>query len=202
VSERLEASANGTRVRFTRDIASIVMDLNGIENLQLQTLGGTDTVTVDDLSGTDMTNVNVDLAASGGVDDGAIDNVVVNATSGDDFVTVAGAGGNLNVAGLRAAVAITGGSAGPATDVLTVNGLPGNDIIAATGVALGSPSLVLNGDEGNDIIVGGDGNDTITGGDGNDLLIGGPGVDVIDGGTGDNTIAQGAMAGPAAGDPR
>ena len=52
-NERMEASANGGRVRFTRDIANIVMDLNDVESILAKALGGTDTVTVNDLSGTD-----------------------------------------------------------------------------------------------------------------------------------------------------
>ena len=53
----MEASANGGRVRFTRDIANIVMDLNDVETIDAKALGGADTLTVNDLSGTDVTNV-------------------------------------------------------------------------------------------------------------------------------------------------
>ena len=53
-NERMEASANGGRVRFTRDIANIVMDLDDVESIVAKALGGTDTVTVNDLSGTDL----------------------------------------------------------------------------------------------------------------------------------------------------
>ena len=61
----MEVSANGGRVRFTRDIANIVMDLNDVETIDAKTLGGADTVTVNDLSGTDVVNVKADLNASG-----------------------------------------------------------------------------------------------------------------------------------------
>ena len=50
-NERMEASANGGRVRFTRDIANIVMDLNDVETIDAKALGGADTLTVNDLSG-------------------------------------------------------------------------------------------------------------------------------------------------------
>ena len=36
-------SANGGRVRFTRDVANIVMDLDDIETVDLNALGGADT---------------------------------------------------------------------------------------------------------------------------------------------------------------
>ena len=51
INERMEASANGGRVRFTRDIANIVMDLNDVETIVANALGGADTLTVNDLSG-------------------------------------------------------------------------------------------------------------------------------------------------------
>ena len=63
-NERMEASANGGRVRFTRDIANIVMDLDDVERIIAKALGGADTVTVNDVSGTDLVNVTPDLAAS------------------------------------------------------------------------------------------------------------------------------------------
>ena len=65
----MEASANGGRVRFTRNIANIVMDLNDVESIDAKMLGGADNLVVNDLSGTDVTNVVADLAAAGGGDD-------------------------------------------------------------------------------------------------------------------------------------
>ena len=69
----MEVSANGGRVRFTRDVANIVMDLNDVETVDVKSLGGADLLTVNDLSGTDVTNV----ADNVGGNDGAADNVVV-----------------------------------------------------------------------------------------------------------------------------
>src|SRR5262245_19542505 len=66
--EIFEASANGGRVRFTRNLGNIVMDLNDVESIDLNTLGGTDTTTINNLSGTDLVEVNVNLAGTiGGV---------------------------------------------------------------------------------------------------------------------------------------
>ena len=55
IDEIFDVSANGGRVRFTRNIGNIVMDLNDVERIDLNALGGADTVTVNDLSGTDLT---------------------------------------------------------------------------------------------------------------------------------------------------
>ena len=63
VSENIDISANGERVRFFRDIANVTMDLNDVERIDFNALGGADTITVNDLSGTDVTAVNLDLGA-------------------------------------------------------------------------------------------------------------------------------------------
>ena len=107
-NERMETSANGGRVRFTRDIANIVMDLDDVETINAKALGGADTLTVNDVSGTDLTRVIADLGAVGGGNDAAADNVIVNATNGDDVATVAGSGTTAQVLGLAAQVSDPG----------------------------------------------------------------------------------------------
>ena len=107
--ELFEASANGARVRFTRNLGSIVMDLDDVESIDVKALGGTDNLTVNDLSGTDVTEVRPDLSAPAGSNDGA-DNVIVNATNGDDVVPVTGAGATAQVRGLAALVSVSGSS--------------------------------------------------------------------------------------------
>jgi Ca2+-binding RTX toxin-like protein len=189
VSENMEATANGSRVRFTRNVANITMDLNDVEVIAARTLGGADNVVVNDLSGTDLTDVTTDL----GPDDLAADNVIVNATNGDDVASVAGAGTSVQVSGLAARVSVTGGVAG--SDRLTVNGLQGDDVLDASSLAANTLLLTLSGGDGNDIVLGGDGNDTLLGGAGDDVLLGGPGNDVIDGAPGDDIVIQGFTAG-------
>jgi Ca2+-binding RTX toxin-like protein len=65
----MEVAANGQRVRFTRDIAAITMDLNDVESIVARTIGGADNLVVRDLAGTDIVSVTADLAAAGGGDD-------------------------------------------------------------------------------------------------------------------------------------
>ncbi len=189
IGENMEVSANGARVRFTRDIAAITMDLNDVESIVAKTLGGADNVVVNDLSGTDVTSVVSDLAVTGGGDDAQPDNVTTNGTNGDDLVKVTGAGPNAQVSGLPAVVSVAGASA--ATDRLTVNALAGDDVIDASEVAADAVQLTLNGGEGGDVILGGAGNDTLLGGAGDDVLLGGPGLDIIDGAPGDDVVIQG-----------
>ena len=187
INERFDVSANGGRVRFTRDVANIVMDLNAVEQIDLKALGGTDTLTVNDLSGTDLTQVNADLAATGGGGDGAADNVIVNGTAGDDVVSVAGNSSGVSVLGLAAVMDVT--NAEP-TDALRVNGLAGNDVIEATSLSANALTLTEDGGDGDDTLLGGDGDDTLLGGNGDDTLLGGPGIDILDGGPGSNVVIQ------------
>src|SRR5262249_40238491 len=109
LNEVFEASANGQRVRFTRNVGNIVMDLNDVERIDLNALGGVDTVTVNDLSGTDVVEVNINLAGAlvGSAGDGAADTVIVNGTNGDDVVVVSGDASGVSVLGLAARVNIT-----------------------------------------------------------------------------------------------
>ena len=80
---------------FTRDIANVTMDLNDVEQIDFRALGGADNIVVGDLSGTDVTQVGIDLARPRGGGDGAADTITVNATRGDDAIGVAGDAGGV-----------------------------------------------------------------------------------------------------------
>lgn len=188
VAEIIDISANGGRVRFTRNVANVVVDLNDIEGIDFNALGGADAITVNNLAGTDVTAVRLNLAATGGVGDGQADSVIVNATSGPDAVVVNGSAAGVNVTGLTATVAITGSEA--ANDRLTVNLLVGDDVADASGLAAGAINYTADGGDGADVLIGSDGDDVLFGGIGDDVLIGGPGLDVLDGGPGSNIIIQ------------
>jgi len=193
IVENIEISANGSRVLFTRDVANIAMDLNGIESIDFNALGGADTVTVDNLAGTGVGQVNVDLGASGGGGDGTVDTVVVNATDASDVITVANVNGVVTISGLSATVTIANFEA---TDRIVINGLGGDDVIEASGLGT-AMQLTANGGDGDDILIGSAGNDQLAGGAGDDVLIGNGGQDVLDGGPGDNVvIASLAFAAP------
>ncbi|HET9217612.1 MAG TPA: calcium-binding protein [Terriglobia bacterium] len=188
VAEIITISANGGRVLFFRNIASVTMDLNDVEDITFNALGGADMVVVNDLSGTDVTEVNVNLAATGGAGDAQPDAVIVTGTNGDDVALVVGDASGTAVLGLAAAVNITG--AETANDRLTVNALAGDDVVEASGLAATGIQLTADGGDGNDVLVGGDGSDVLLGGAGDDVLIGGLGLDVLDGGDGDDIEIQ------------
>jgi Ca2+-binding RTX toxin-like protein len=191
IAENIDLSANGARLRLSRDIGSVVMDVDGVETVNVAALGGGDTITVNDLSGTAVAQVNIDLAnpPGTGTGDGAADTVVVNGTNDDDAITVVGDASATDVGGsLAAAVHITGAEADK--DRLVVQAQAGNDVVEATGLAATGIQLTADGGDGDDVLVGGDGNDTLLGGAGDDILNGGPGQDILDGGPGDNVLFQ------------
>jgi Ca2+-binding RTX toxin-like protein len=190
VSENINLSANGSRLRFTRDVANITMDVNGTERVNFAALGGADKITVDDLTGTDVTEVNIDLASppGSGNSDGAADTVTVNGTADSDVITVGGVPGSVSVSGLAAQVNITGSD--PTQDQLVINALAGDDVVEASGLAAGVIQLTADGGDGDDVLIGSAGDDVLIGGAGDDILIGGPGQDTLNGAPGNDTLIQ------------
>jgi Ca2+-binding RTX toxin-like protein len=189
-SEIMEVSANGGRVKFTRNLGNIVMDLDDIESITANTLGSADTIIVNDTTGTDLTLLNLNLSGTigGSTGDAQVDSVIVNGTSGEDVIFVSGSNAAASVIGLATTINIT--SAEPANDRVTINSLAGDDVVDATALATNSIQLTADGGADDDVLMGGDGADTLLGGEGDDVLLGGPGIDILDGGLGDNVIIQ------------
>ena len=182
-AENFDFSASGNRLRLFRTQGAITMDTAGVERVDLRALGGIDNSVVNDLSATDVKNIELDLetAIGGGAGDGAVDTTTINGTAGNDTIAIAPNAGAVDVTGLAAAVKIEHSEA--ANDVVDVNGLVGNDTINGS---VGLAALIKLG------IDGGAGNDTINGGDGAEVLVGGDGDDVIDGNGGADTGLLGA----------
>jgi RTX calcium-binding nonapeptide repeat (4 copies) len=149
VAESFDVSANGERVRFFRDVANITMDLNDTEFIDVQALGGNDNAVLNDVSGTDLKSVALDLEAAigGGAGDGAADSVTVNGTNDPDDIQITATGSAVDVNGAPVTVQIDHSEV--ANDKLTVNGLGGDDDVAIDrGVAALIQTLVdLGGDE-------------------------------------------------------
>jgi hypothetical protein len=139
-AEKFVASANGRRLRFTRDVGNIVMDADDVERLKLNALGGADTVTVDELRRTDVRRVDIDLGAQldarGG--DSAVDAVTVTGTNGKDRIRVSGSDGNVRVSGLAADVRLK--DAEP-TDQLTIDTRAGRDKVTTGNLSRGTITL-------------------------------------------------------------
>ena len=141
----IDLNNDGTPDEYLREIT--------IERIGVLGLGGNDTITID-FGNWDSVSV------------------IIDAGSGDDVVSAAGA---------NSPVTLIGGA--------------GNDKLTG-----GNRDDVLEGDEGNDELDGGGGNDVIRGGNGNDRLRGGNDNDVLYGGDGDDNLNGGAGTDKLVGD--
>ena len=175
---------------FLRDVASVTMDLNDLENIEFRALGGADNITIGDLSGTDVSRVDLDLRGPNGRGDDAADAVTVNGTNGADVFGAAGDAGGVNVFGLHAAVNLFFTEA--AKDRLILNGLGGDDVINAQSLEADGVQLAVNGGLGDDLMIGSEGDDLFNGGDGDDGALMGAGDDVFVWNPGDdNDVLEG-----------
>ena len=187
-AEIIEASATGQRLRFTRNIGNIVMDTDDVELVDLNALGGSDTVTVNDLAGTDVVEFDADLAGTlgGSAGDGQPDTLIVNGTDGDDIIDVLGSGTSASVVGLAVQVDVVNSDG--ADDSLVLNTLGGDDSVSASTLPAGVITLTVDGGAGDDSLLGSQGTDVILGGDGNDSMLGDNGNDQSLMGAGDDVF--------------
>jgi Ca2+-binding RTX toxin-like protein len=163
-SENITLSPNGTRAVLFRDIAAITMDTNDIERIEYSGLGGADTITINPLAGTDVSEVELRLAGTlgGATGDANLDTVNIFGGPGADSIVADAAGGTVTISTGVATLAITG--VDPALDVLNLQGGDGNDSLqVGAGLAGQFGSLAVDG---------GIANDTVT-------VRGAPGADVI-----------------------
>jgi Ca2+-binding RTX toxin-like protein len=133
-NEDVTLTANGERLRFFRTQGNVTMDTDDVEIVDFNALGGADNVTINELKGTDVRHANLDLAGTlgGSASDGAVDNVFVNGTNGDDRVRINGTASGADVTGLATTVSVRHPDP---TDRLSVNTLAGTDRVLVNGVA-------------------------------------------------------------------
>lgn len=109
----LSAADGDNHALFTRAQGTIVMDLHDVEQVTLNPFGGTDTITINDLTGTGITDVNVNLGF-----DGVTDTIFIN--DDDDVQVVNNGNGNLTITGVSGAeIHLTGFDVG--TDHIVVD---------------------------------------------------------------------------------
>ena len=171
VSETVDLSANGARLRFFRNIANIVLDVAGVERVHFEARGGADLIVVNRLVGTGVQQVTVNLEnfENSNTPDGEPDSVIVFGGTGNDQITVTGTAGKVNITGAGPAIEIRNPEA--TFDSLSVDGMAGNDQITAQGLAAGLIMLTLQGGPGNDTLTGSQARDVLAGGDDNDAFV-------------------------------
>ena len=143
IADTVTMTANGGRLTFFRNPGAVTMNTAGVEIVDFNALDGADRVTVNDLTGTDVRQTNLDLAKElgGNAGDGVVDNVVVKGTNGADNVSIARNGSGANVTGLATAVSVK--HADP-DDRLSLDTLPSADTFLVSGPA-GGLQLPVNG---------------------------------------------------------
>jgi Ca2+-binding RTX toxin-like protein len=196
------------------------LTIDDVESINVKTGSADDTITIGDLSKTDISN-NTVLASGGGGDDtidasaanrtlilsggsgndtliGSTQNDTLNGDSGNDTLIGGGGGDTLNGGTGTDAASYAGSVAAITVDLSN----PGNNTGDAVGDTYnsiekligGSGDDTLTGDANANIMEGDAGNDTLNGGAGDDTLIGGAGGDTLDGGTGTNTASYAGSA--------
>ena len=150
--EQFDVSAIGGRVRFTRDVGAIVMDLDDVDQIDTAALGGADRMTVTDMSATDLRAVNADLAS-----DGAVDDVRVSGSNGNDVITATSSGGKTTVSGLAGGLALAVAGAQSNQDTLVVYALAGDDVVDSSALPANAIKLAAKGGAGADVLISGSG---------------------------------------------
>ena len=169
---------------FTRDVANVTMDLNGVEKIEFHALGGADNIVVNDLSGTDVKQVAIDLSCLPAAAPAMARpiRVTVNGTAGNDKISVGSGGTGLLSTGLSAHGDRSTTPKRPTTRLI-VNGGGGDDIDRCVGAHRRPVKLTIDG---------GAGNDTITGSQGADMLLGGTAMTSVTGGRGNDVALLGS----------
>jgi len=186
-NENFIVSPNGGRNILTRDVGVVTMDLNALEQIIINAGAGTDNVDVNDLTGSDVTNVTVNLSGTigGSTGDTQFDTVEVFGTGAANIIEVLGSGSAAAVFGLSATVSV---NQADVTDLIIVQGLGGNDFINAISMSGGVVGVILDGGLGSDTLLGGSGIDSLFGGDGDDVVDGNFGGDSAVLGIGNDTF--------------
>jgi Ca2+-binding RTX toxin-like protein len=128
--EQMSISANDGRATLTRTQGNIAMDLNSVERIELNALGGDDSVTINNLNGTDVKEVAIDLGAGA-------DNITIEAQTGTELKQVT----------IDLGVGVGGGAAGgdgqqDTVSIIAPNGLASN--VTISNFVVGTDHLVIN----------------------------------------------------------
>jgi Ca2+-binding RTX toxin-like protein len=186
ITDTASVFASAGRVRVA---GTLTVDADDVERLEIDTIGGVDSVVVSDPAGTDLKAIEADVGSG----DNASDRVTVSATTGDDKVKVVGS----TVTGLAATVTV---APAETRDTLSLFGLDGADSIDSAGVPATGIRIQSDAGPGDDVVLGGPGDEVFTGGPGADVLftgsgdnvaVGAAGNDILRGEEGDDTLDGG-----------
>lgn len=180
-------------VSQTEGVASVSLGgvalgkLQAVEAIDIATGAGGDSVVVNNLEGSGVQAVNIDLAGgTAGAADNAADRVTFedSAAGSQIYVTQGADGRSVQIGQGQTTLSVANLDN---QDKVIVHGNAGDDTLIADGAANVS-QITLNGGDGDDVVIGGKGQENLFGEAGNDTLEGGAGRNVINGGAGDDVI--------------
>jgi Ca2+-binding RTX toxin-like protein len=205
VADSILLGSIGGQTKLIHGPDGAILTLQEMERVQIATLGGADVVLVQNLAGTGIGEVAIDLAATvgGKTADTKSDGVAFSGTAGGDTIVLSMLGSKISVSGLAATASVD--QVGK-TDIITIIGGNGPDLISAGTIAAGKAVLQLLGGDGDDAIVGSNGNDSVVGGTGNDtvtlgagndefICVASDGTDDVNGGAGNDVFKFASGAG-------
>ena len=195
--------------------ASTPQLVTGIEDLTIDAGAGGDLVTVDDLAGSGLGALTIDLGRTATINgyrqesiegssftqtvpdvryspDRGADAIVLNGSAAGDTFTVTTSGDTTNVA-VQTSVAYTVAllhGVRPEGDSLTVAGLGGDDTLDAHTESADNLALILASGAGDDRVIGSAYDDVIDSGTGDDRVTGGDGYDTFSDAGGNDTLIE------------
>jgi Ca2+-binding RTX toxin-like protein len=197
IGETFNVRPSGSRIHVTRDIGTAALDVNGVDNMAINTFGGRDIVFAEaNLPGLAALDLALEPATG---NDGQDDNVSIAGTEAADSVTV-------KPTAVAGHVAVSYGAGRTAYDMvgenvlavftrggndLLVSSLPPSPFLTTLHLAAGAGTDVLIGSDASESLQGEDGNDLLLGRGGSDLLLGGAGDDALDGGHSNDNLEGG-----------
>ena len=173
-NEKIDVPANGGRVLLHRDIANITMDLNDVEHVDINALGGADSIVVNDLTApTSSRSISASPARSAARPATAqIDTVTVNGSNAGNTINVTGAGQAPSPSRVCAALVQHHRIRRPRDKLVDQRPRRQRHDHRRDARCSQRIKLTIDGGAGNDTIIGGRGADNLIGGDGNDFIDG------------------------------
>ena len=161
-------SRDGGRVRFDEDIGTDLLDMAGVERIDIVTGGLGGGVSIGNLESTGVIRVRVDAAASLVVEGERQTNLFVAATAGNDTIVLTTAGNDVTIGGLPWLIEFL--------DVGSGNGLQfgtgdGNDTLDTSGLTFPLGRFFVNLGKGDDLFIATESRDTISGDEGTDTVV-------------------------------
>jgi len=182
----IDIFALGSRARVFRSDGAMLLDTGGIERIEFHADEFGDFVAVNDLTGTDVKEVSIDLGVGGG-GNGQSDFVFLAGSVANNAITTKITAGVVSVSGLPTLLTIARADG----DRVAIDSGAGDDSINVSAV----PTKIIGqfdlfGGTGNDTVRGSVAADNLAGGDNNDLLLWnhGDGSDFIIGGADFDTL--------------